>query len=121
MPCDSVQTSQVSFNLQATDLKLLKTALEGLGYRVTHNEQQKSLSFSKGYGELTGIFQNGKFNVEVRSSYGNEPDFNVNSIKVAYSKEVVRHTANRFGWKLSDKGVNKNGNLQYEAQKRFGI
>lgn len=107
MPCDTIQRSKVSFKLNATDTGLLKTALTSLGYSV--GQTHKGLSFSK-YG-ANGTFVNGEFKATIN---GREEDFDVNEVKRAYSKEVVKATSKRFGWNLKETGEN-----QYEVVRRF--
>jgi hypothetical protein len=81
-------------------LNLLKKALEKLGYLVS--VEKTGLRFSKD--RTVGRFENGVFSATTTqsrySSVAAEPD--VNEIKVAYSKEVVKYAANRFGWNLTE-------------------
>lgn len=109
MPCDSIQTAQVNFNLDATDLNLLKLALEGLGYTVS--QVGSKLNFYLDRKQASGTWENGKFSARV---YGSADEFDVNEVKRAYSKEVVKYASKRFGWTLKETTQNK-----YEAQRRF--
>jgi hypothetical protein len=99
LPCDTIQTSQVNFKMEVTNTDLLKSGLEGLGYRVTVT--QRGLSFSKA-GEQ-GTFENGQFNATIqRSRYSNSEEFDVNAVKRAYSKEIIKYTSKRFGWAMEE-------------------
>jgi hypothetical protein len=102
MPCDTVQRSKVSFKLEATDLNLLKKALEKLGYTVAM--EKTSLRFSKE--QTVGRYENGTLSATTtRSRYSTATEFDVSEVKVAYSKEVVKYAANRFGWNLTEESL----------------
>lgn len=95
LPCWTIQSSEVSFDLEHTDINLLKLALEGLGYNVIQNKE--GLLFNKP--GITGTYNatTGKINADVRSGL----QLGVNEVKRAYSKEIVRFTAKKFGWSIS--------------------
>lgn len=105
MPCDTIQRSKVDFNLHATDLNLLKLALEHMGFRVGH--LQNGLKFTNGY-DIDGQFSNGKLTVQSRGQ------FDINNLKRAYSTEVVKSSADLYGWTLEETSPGV-----FEAQKGF--
>lgn len=111
MPCDTITTSNVQQQLKNVNHKLLKKALEAMGFTV--NEKDGVLTFY-GIHEATGtahsgIYENGKFTEQVR---GLSQAMHINLVKKAYSHEVIKATAMSFGWKLSQTGVDS-----YVAQK----
>jgi hypothetical protein len=111
MPCDTVQLSKVEFNLEHTNITLLSMALEKLGYNV--KLKQNSLTFSgTGYNYVSGIFKDGKLDVEFNS----QNTFDVNAVKRAYSHEVIRHASKRMGWNLKKSESDEN---VYTAERRF--
>jgi len=107
MPCDTIQRSKVDFKLEVTDLNLLKAGLEKLGYKV--NLGTKTLSFHDSSFNIRGEFRKGKLEVETINR-----EFDVNAVKRAYSTEVVKVTARKFGWTLNETSENK-----FEAVRRF--
>jgi hypothetical protein len=96
-PCDTIQTSNVKFSLDNTSEALLIIAMDNMGYRQTGN-----LRFSDPVGNSVE-FKNG--NLQKRMVYGNQ--FDEGELKRQYSTEVVKHTAKKFGWKLTEKGKGK--------------
>lgn len=105
MPCDTIQRSKVDFNLHCTDHHLLKLALEGQGYKVS--PFQNGLKFTNGY-DVDGQFLNGKLTVQSRGQ------FDINALKRTYSAEVVKSSADLFGWTLQETSPGV-----FEAQKGF--
>jgi hypothetical protein len=91
MPCWTVSTTTVEWGIQ-TDLNLLKTALESIGYVVSiendtlvaRNEYGGYVQFS--FGSLTFSKVLGK-------------DFNA-QVKRAYSEEVIKYAAKKQSWQL---------------------
>lgn len=112
MPCNTIQTSTVQAELKNINIRLLKKALEAMGFTV--NEKDGYLTFYGTYketgGNHVGTYQNGKFKEQVR---GYSEPLEINAIKRAYSAQIVQQAANSFGWKLTKTGANT-----YEAQKR---
>ena len=108
MPCNTVQTSQVVFNAQATDRKILSDALRALGFAVTENGEALSFAGPRGYGN----FRTATGELTIASN-----SFDAAEIKRAYSEQVVTTQAKRFGWQLSWK-VNASGNREATVVKR---
>lgn len=105
MPCYSRIQSTVEFG-DKTDPKLLALALKGLGYTVTL--VGKSISFAKYASDapITGTYRNGTMTI---NGYVDQ-----NEMKRAYSAEVVKSAAQRFGWTVKQQSptqfqVNRRG------------
>lgn len=84
------------------DKPLLLAALKALGYEVT--EQGNAILFSASGSYRVHRYENGKLvlqNVNDSTAFANE-------IKQAYSREVVKSTAARFGWNVKQNPLNKN-------------
>lgn len=111
MPCDTIQTATVQSELKNINIRLLKKALEAMGFTV--NEKDGFLTFYGTYKETgqrhVGTYQNGKFKEQVK---GYNTPLEINAVKRAYSAQIVQQTAKSFGWKLTKKGAN-----HYTAQK----
>jgi hypothetical protein len=110
MPCDTIQTTNVSFTLENTNLDLLEKALVGLGFNVTKQSNGRLVFYGRERNE-NGSFKDGKFQVNY-SAYRTE--FDINQVKRAYSQQVVQNTAQRYGWKLKSTAENK-----YAVQKGY--
>lgn len=108
MPCDQVITCRVHLLEKATDLKLLKKALENLGFQV--RETATGLSFSRGYRE-SGTYEKstGKLNLP--------ETVNGNDVKVEYSKETVNDQAAKFGWDVEWE-TNEEGQPEAQVSKK---
>lgn len=104
MPCWTVQTSEVSLDAK-TDINLLKVALTKLGFMISEYENGNLyLSHSE---RINGSFQNGKLSL----NYGSEQlaeKYSTSNIKVAYSEQVVRSQAKRFGFTVKQDAKNPN-------------
>jgi hypothetical protein len=110
MPCDTIQKSSVNLALKADNKEFLIAALKSLGYRV--QDLGETVVFRTREG-VDAIFANGKLTL---NSYGNAAEnFNVNPIKKAYSVEVVKASAKKFGWNLTQ---DKQEQFKFKAQKR---
>jgi hypothetical protein len=107
MPCDSIQTSSVNLELKADNKTFLLAALKSLDYSAA--EIGETVTFATRQG-VRGVFANGKLTVTGR--YGAAENFDTNPIKVAYSHQVVKATAKKFGWTIRKTGDNK-----YSVQK----
>lgn len=107
MPCDTVQRSKVAFLEKSTDAKILKQALESLGFRVW--ESENTLTFTKA--GRTGTYY--KYSGEMQLP----TTVDVDSIKRAYSKEVVNEQAREFGWEVEWR-VNEEGNEEASVTRR---
>jgi hypothetical protein len=98
MPCYTITT--VSLELKNANLEMLKAALTKLGMYGIYSTD-KAVNWSGGsYNKETG-----KLTV-TNTTLGNR-------IKQAYSGEVVKSQAKRFGWQLKEVAENK-----YEIIKR---
>ena len=94
MPCDTVQTSTVEWKA-STDSKLLFQALEAL--RLSPR--------AKTYGSLNFIeFRGGTYDPTAGQLdlQARDPEALTKQIKQAYSAEVVKSQAKRFGWLLKE-------------------
>lgn len=113
MPCDTIQTVKVSEELKNIDIKLLKKALEAMGFTVSMSKTGETLSFA-GTNESTGRYHSGTYTKGkfTQITKGFSPKLDLNSVKVAYSHQVVQKSAMDFGWKLT-----KTGGNNYIAQK----
>ena len=113
MPCDTIQTMTVETELKNINWRLLKKALEAMGFRVTE-VREGHLVFSGVHKDTgiyhTGSYKDGKFKEEIES--GMAP-LEINAVKRAYSAQVIQTSAQSFGWKLT-----KTGPYTYEAEKR---
>lgn len=105
-PCDTIQTSNVEFNLEKTDRVLLKLAIEALGYKVNVSADA-TIKFTNQY-DIDGEFRNGKLVTKMPSGR----EFDVNRLKRAYSEQVVNKVARQYGWKMKQKAPGK-----YQVQK----
>lgn len=106
MPCDTISTVTVQFN-QKTDQTLLVAALNAL--KLNPHAAGQDIVFRDGqYVAATG---------EIRwtQTAWNRQDWNAKTaeIKRAYSAEVVKSQARRFGWQLKEVAP-----YQYEVIKR---
>lgn len=122
MPCWLKQTTPVDLGPN-TSIELLTTALRGLGFHI--NDQ--NYSAQRGYKFSADCFTRNDFrrmsvvvtnDNKIEIGYASTdarvlPD-KLNAIKRAYSTEVVKSTANRFGWRLQQKEQN-----QLVAMRRF--
>ena len=102
MPCDQIRQTSVDLSaLGKIDLGLLAAAFRdlGLGGEV---QMGKVISLDRGsYDAVTGKLQ----------VYGIAPS--MDTIKRAYSAQVVKVTAKRFGWQIKQVGQ-----FEYQAIKR---
>lgn len=107
MPCWTIEESKVEFLEKSTDMKLLKKALEAIGYRVQATES--TLTFIKN--GLTGTYfkQTGEMRMPL--------SWKIETIKRAYSEQVVEDTAEQMGWQL-DWETNLEGNREATVQRR---
>lgn len=100
MPCNMIRTSTI--NLAKADQATLAKALEGLGL-TTFNGYGGRLIFRSQYG-YGGSLQGGQltFDNAVRTRDG-QP-LTEALVKQAYAGQVVKQAAQKFGWKLQEKG-----------------
>lgn len=104
MPCYSRINSTVEFGPD-TDAVLLAKAMEGLGYKVYR--QGKALGFTKNDG-TSGQFVNGRLTVN------SDAEIDQNQFKRAYSAEVVKAAAQRFGWNAKQTSAST-----FQVQRRY--
>lgn len=112
MPCDTIQLTQVQKEFEGRDKKLVKKALEKLGFSVSISVKDV-LNFSNG--TVQGTYD-GK-SIKTSSAYGRSLD--LNKLKEAYSAQIVEQSAEEFGWILTPLGANENGEIQYNLEKPF--
>ncbi|MGH7260152.1 MAG: hypothetical protein ACREI9_05655 [Nitrospiraceae bacterium] len=107
MPCYTVQTSTVKMDVM--DREVLAKALEA-GKIAVMIKSDLSLQF-----DLHGascLYQNGQLTIR-RGAFVKKTDAEIaNALKVLYSTGVVKTTAAKMGWKLTQKAPN-----QFKAQK----
>jgi hypothetical protein len=96
MPCYSRETSTVEFG-EGTDVKLLAAALKQLGYTV--NQFGQRITFANYAESVTGTFAGGKMTIQ------SPGPIDQNTLKRAYSAEVVKSAAQRFGWTAKQTGA----------------
>lgn len=108
MPCYSRQTSTIEFGEQ-TDRAIFQRAVTEMGYTVNVN-RDGTIAFWTSDGDISAALDmKGKLQVTTA-----EGVFDVNTIKRAYSTEVVKAAAKRFGWQVKSPAANK-----FEVQRRF--
>ena len=90
--------------MEATNLDLLENALTNLGFEV--HRRGDAVTFTKGdyYNQVSGRFANGELKVDTTGRQ--QGRFDVNELKREYSREVVKSSAQRFGWALKEKSPN---------------
>lgn len=103
MPCDSVRSISVDLKaLGRIDPNLLHAALVCLGVECTvlvnGNIQGRNVNWMPG---------------QEMNLYGSASRISLDQVKQAYSAEVVKSTAKRFGWQIKEVGK-----FQYEVVKR---
>jgi hypothetical protein len=107
MPCYTREKSTIEFGPK-TDAKLLAAAFKTLGYDVLVSPKGV-VTF---YGEqIEGRFANGKLSVNSATVIDEKM---VNTFKRAYSAEVVKSAAQRFGWQVKQPSANT-----FQVQRRF--
>lgn len=102
MPCDQVRTTTV--DVEKMDGPLLIEALRLLGYQT--GKDGNAIAFMCPPGTIKHRYENGKLILSGSMSTTQQGDM-VNTIKQAYSGEVVKATAARFGWELKKNPLNK--------------
>lgn len=110
MPCNTIQTTTVEFLSKSTDIKLLKRALESIGYYVTETAQ--GLTFSHQFNRMSGFYDKTTGRMNARGS----EKLDIDEVKRAYGKQVVIQTAKQEGWQLSW-STNEAGNEVAAVQK----
>lgn len=92
MPCDRIQRTDV--DLGKVDPTLLAAALNALHLNAVH--QGERIYFRN------GSYQNGTLTLQ-----GVNVDERTATIKQAYSGQVVRSTAKKYGWQVKEVAQNK--------------
>ena len=95
MPCDQVRIQTLQW--QGADIDILAAALEAEGWTVAVSSSRASLTARKG---SSSVLYDGT-QLTIQEGYGTKVD--ENTIRRAYSTQVVRTTAKKFGWKVSSK------------------
>ena len=109
MPCDTISETEIEFG-QHTDPELLKKAMTSLGFQVNATERVNDFTFANFNTYESGSFVSGKFSF-------NQSSTESNTIKRAYSEQVVRASAKRFGWDLKE--PKKEGNqIKFNVRKK---
>lgn len=96
MPCDSIQTSTVEFRPE--NGAFFKKALESLGYEV--REAEGVIEATKGFYESVTL-NDGRLEI------GTVSNVNVDTIKRAYSREIITFAAQEFGLELTQTSENE--------------
>jgi hypothetical protein len=112
MPCDSVQTTNVK--LEVADLGLLADALRALGYSVDVRETSLSARHAQ-HGTLT--YDKTAQRLSQTTSYS-QTKHSAAEIGVAYSTQVVKKVASKFGWQLEQTKTKANEVVRFTAKKR---
>lgn len=103
MPCDTI--NRVGLAMPNVDPTILAAALKAAGYTATI--AGKMVSFYKG--AVSGTYQNGKIDMRASRMGGAASiDDATNEIRRAYSAEVVRMSARRFGASVTQDPNNPN-------------
>lgn len=103
MPCNTIRQSTI--NLAKVDHDLLKAALETMGM-TCYVAQGGILVARDRYGRAATI-QNGKLTHDTRMiGTGGQP-LTENMVKQAYSGEVVKSQAKKFGWAVRQTADNQ--------------
>ena len=98
MPCDSIQTQQISFKDAQGHEQLLAEALERLGYRVTIAGAYIQFVHPNG---IRGSYANGQF---CSQGYA---QMDVDVVKREFATGAVKKAAKQYGWPIEDLGNNK--------------
>jgi hypothetical protein len=109
MPCDSIQTSFITWG-PTTDTKLLAQALHALGYTQQQISARRIYASNRDGSAVQYTVSGHSMNIT--TSYGDP--LQENAIKKAYSVEAVKKTAAKMGWKLNQKST-----TQFLAQRRY--
>ena len=107
MPCWTIKKTVV--DVGKMNVEILTAGLKAAGFFIG-STQQGMLTFAGQIGEHKYEIATGKLLIDPRQN----AEALTAEVKRAYSAQVVRQTANRFGWKLSSK-PNTN---QFVAQRR---
>lgn len=108
MPCWTVQQNRVK--LEIADLEIMQRGLEAQGI-VVRKRSASMIEFEMNNARVN--MTKGESGVEVRS-YG---QIDEKAIKRAYSGEIVRTTAQRFGWSVEEREVN--GQTEFVTTRAF--
>jgi hypothetical protein len=108
VPCNTIQRSKVEFLAKSTDIRLLTEALRGLGY--TDIAQVRELLFFR-TAQGAGNFNTSTGKLVLPTS------LDVNTIKRAYSEQLVQSQAVKHGWKIAW-STNLQGRRQAIVQRR---
>jgi hypothetical protein len=107
MPCNTMQRSTIQWGEQ-TDVVALAQAMQELGYAImpiSRVQSSKGFRFKHVNTNVQGTFENGRMEIQGRVDQ--------NTLKRAYSTEIVRAGLQRFGWQV------KKTEDRFEAQRRF--
>lgn len=110
MPCDQVR--QTTVDIEKMDGPLLIEALRILGYQA--GKDGNAIVFFTVLGSSKHRYENGKLTISGNIEPAQQSTM-INLIKQAYSGEVVKATAARFGWELKKNPLKK---FSYTAVRR---
>lgn len=99
MPCDQVRTTTTQWT-EATDLKLVKLAMEALGYEQVRFVGSGIRAYHEGH-DIT--VSSGK--LTTRSPYGES--FDDAPLRQRYAAEVVKDRFTALGWNVEEQGKAK--------------
>ena len=98
MPCDEIRTTTVALN--RADTTLLRQALEAEGWSVTETESRILYTRVISGTQLQVVYDGAQLNITAPAYALTNRDQLVNSIKRAYSAQVVQAASARFGWRV---------------------
>lgn len=106
MPCDQIQTSSIA--LEKADRDLLAQALKAEGWQVVVSGERLLFSrHTREQGFVSGVYDGHNLTLQTQQYRGVNVNEVVNSIKRAYSTQVVQAASTRFGWRVQQKAPGK--------------
>jgi len=109
MPCNTVTTTKIQWS-QQTDTDLLRKALIQLGYQVMLVNGVMTATKAVYFGAVIRYYP-----VDHRMEINTRADTTPDQVKRAYSAQVVKAAAGRFGWQLQETQPGR----QFKAARRF--
>lgn len=97
MPCNQIRRTSVT--LVNADPNMLLDALEGLGYYFAKAHRKVEMTDQEARVALGSVYDGQTLRLT--------GSITENQVKQAYSKQVVREVANRYGWRVKETGSNK--------------
>jgi len=93
MPCNTIQLSKIEFKLESTDMNLFEASMLAQGWHLSQQISSTDKLYSRGRESLR--IKNGAITLKTQKSQAEA----MSEVKMAYSREVVKNVAVRFGWK----------------------